>query len=725
MTDLGAFLSWRHPWNTGRQLESIQDVGVTVPLHMAQSTFSTQKYTRADRRLICWAVWSRNLGETERRRKVSARKSPPPQHKLGPPLYLLFLLGYVWCNRLSGVKQNSNIEEIDFNHNLVSILPVGCRIYNVLLSKLSFFYSIDRNSHICSCSDITHFSFFFLVFNFPCCNECYDVGENWLQKLWCDACHLDMCFTLMEGLVPRTLDLSARAYLFDSMAMMVCFSCVQMHRCFTLSLAGYDPSEPPKNNKSGGTCWNSHQVHLLLLWPRLLCLRPFQVLRKYFLIKQAGNLEIFLKNQILWPNQPSCNLLQNPLNFTGSSVAFCGHLNLANISYTGKSKLEVISDRPNKSHGVSGGRLIWSSKVCIILQIGFENPFCNITMTHGNLIAFITVVILLKDDIQLPPRIISQKKVFLLQSGGVQTEPIYVFPYLIIFTHSYTLFLICIHDHRPYFSPFVYIRRLSSHCFTFTHQILRSSIIPNKITSSGTEYHQWWAATLHFGTWSITISIEHRGNYDLRFFQALHSFSSANSQNGEPQLELHYLAYKFIFHNQIFISLNSYIRGQLHNGGFILKNFRGHNLLLERGELILIIGVSPFPIEICTKGSHPQIIVFLIPSYFPSFPQKLNKRILTIIANWKGVEAEDNPPVGETPGKSQRGLQGHNKRLKIIPQLGKPLASPRGGYKVITSSTMYSNVALQAQGEMCGSTTYFNKSLELIMSHSMGSSISV
>lgn len=62
-----------------------------------------------------------------------------------------------------------------------------------------------------------------------------------------------MCFTLMEGLVPRTLDLSARAYLFDSMAMMVCFSCVQMHRCFTLSLAGYDPSEPPKNNKSGGT----------------------------------------------------------------------------------------------------------------------------------------------------------------------------------------------------------------------------------------------------------------------------------------------------------------------------------------------------------------------------------------------------------------------------------------------------------------------------------------
>jgi len=35
-----------------------------------------------------------------------------------------FSLGSVSCNRSSGVKQNNNIEEIDFNHNLVLILPV-------------------------------------------------------------------------------------------------------------------------------------------------------------------------------------------------------------------------------------------------------------------------------------------------------------------------------------------------------------------------------------------------------------------------------------------------------------------------------------------------------------------------------------------------------------------------------------------------------------------------
>ncbi|KNZ60199.1 hypothetical protein VP01_1597g1 [Puccinia sorghi] len=30
-----------------------------------------------------------------------------------------------------------------------------------------------------------------------------------------------------------------------------------------------------------------------------------------------------------------------------------------------------------------------------------------------------------------------------------------------------------------------------------------------------------------------------------------------------------------------------------------------------------------------------------------------------------GAEAEDNPPVGETPGKSWRGLQDHNSGLEL------------------------------------------------------------
>lgn len=59
------------------------------------------------------------------------------------------------------------------------------------------------------------------------------------------------------------------------------------------------------------------------------------------------------------------HLLQNPLNSTGSEVTLYKHLNLANITYTGQSRLEFLGDRFNQ--------VIWCIRWSYLADLNYRN----------------------------------------------------------------------------------------------------------------------------------------------------------------------------------------------------------------------------------------------------------------------------------------------------------------------------------------------------------------
>ena len=71
--------------------------------------------------------------------------------------------------------------------------------------------------------------------------------------------------------------------------------------------------------------------------------------------------------------------VQNPPNTTGSSVTLYEHLNLANISYTDQSQMEIICEKPNK--------VTWFFRWSYLVYLHFRGILYNyFLILSGNMI---------------------------------------------------------------------------------------------------------------------------------------------------------------------------------------------------------------------------------------------------------------------------------------------------------------------------------------------------